>query len=175
MFEGPATTELGTNLRSYSEEDVNLVLRVLAYNGGNLNLTVAELEDKYGKSITSQTVARWRSTLFAQRYTEIQYELQSEINKKLAGVLAENGIKSAQAQAEMIDRLMNEVNSLEPKQLATAARELAQVQSIAVDKSSLLRGLPTQIHAERKPEDVVRALKELNIVEAEVVEGDEDE
>jgi hypothetical protein len=159
-----ATTERGTDLRKFTDVDVELSLRLLALNGGAISETVAQLaQPPHNTHVDAATLRRWRKTLFPNRYLKIQNEFRKELGESLSNQLIENATQSAELTTTIIAELDGKVNDLEAKDLSRVAKDLADVSAKSVDKAMVLRGQPNAITEERNPELIVRELQRLGV------------
>lgn len=158
-----AKTELGTTLRNYTMEDVELTLRVLALNGGNYSRTSLILDEEHGLAIHSQTIQKWATVSFTNRYIEVISELKERIGERLSAKLSDVAIQGAEVQEKLIGRLDDRIDDLAPKELPGAIRNMAQANSMSIEKMQLLRGQATDRVQHMKPEEIVEELKSLDI------------
>jgi hypothetical protein len=159
-----AMTEVGTNLRSHTIQDVEIALHRLAFNGGNAVVTMSQLAEEEKISVTAQTLRKWATISFATRYGEIQHELRNELSKGLAGKLAELGHRTADAQADVMERLEDEIVGMPPKELPGLLRTLSGVGATSIEKAALLRDQPTEIVKDKSPEELLNRLARLNVL-----------
>lgn len=159
-----ATTELGTSLKTHTMEDVGLGLRVLAYNGSNYSRSSALLQSEYDVKVHAATLRKWATVSFAQRYAEIQKELDTDISNKLSGRLTDAAVLATETQIEIINELADNITDLEPNELAPAARNLSQVSTPAIEKAQLLRGKPTDRTETRDASKLMAKLVEMGLV-----------
>ena len=158
-----ATTENGTSLHRFTLPDVELALRIVALNGGNVNKSVAILETEYNLHITVATLNKYRKVSFPRLYTEIQNELRKKIGDSLSNQLIENAYFAADTTESIIARLSSEYEEIPTKELGKVAKELAGVSSQSIDKAQILRGMPNTIIEERNPEMIIEDLKRLGV------------
>lgn len=167
-------SERGTRLASgHTLEDIEISLRVLIFNGGDSKLAAEHLLDVYRIKVHPTMLKKWAYTHFPDRYAVLQQELRSEVSEKIAGMLSENAQRATQTQAKIIDRLDENVNELAPKDLANAARQVAQAGALDIEKARLLRDEPTDIVENRDPEKILEALERLNVIPGTAKESTE--
>lgn len=159
-----AQTEVGTTLRDFTIEDVELALRVLAYHGTSYSKVSAILEKEYSLAVHSSTLKRWASVQFANKYAEIQQQLDTEISNKLSGELTDIAIQATDLQKEVINNLSQNLSDLETKDLAHTAKNLSSVINPAIEKTQLLRGKPTQRTESKDAEKIIAKLAEMGLV-----------
>jgi len=159
-----AQTEVGTSLRNFTIEDVELALRILAYNGTSYTTTSRILEEDYSISVHTSTLKRWATSHFANRYVAIQQSLDQEISQKLSGELTDVAIRASDVQKQVIDKLNQNLNDLETKDLSATAKNLSQVINPAIEKTQLLRGKPTERTESKDAEKIIAKLAEMGLV-----------
>ena len=158
-----AVTDVGTKSNNFTTADVELALRVLALNGGNYSKTSRELEKIHNLPIDSATLSKWRKVSFANRYDEIAVELRKTIGDSLSNRLIENASLAADTTHELITTLADNQADLETEDLSKVAKDLASISGTSIEKAALLRGQPTDIVEERKPELILEELKKLGV------------
>jgi hypothetical protein len=177
-FEGrPVKTEKGGELKGHTLEDVEFALRLLAYNNSRFSATSTQLEADYNIQIHSSTLKHWVSSLFTQRYVEIQHELSEQINKKLSAHSIELADKAAEAQELALEKAIEKIDGISADKLPAAVSAFAKAASENTELSQLLNDRPTQIIKHQSPDEAIKLLRELGLVpeetkviEAEVVE-----
>lgn len=159
-----ASTETGGQLREHTLEDVELSLRVLAYNGSNYSRSSIQLKDEFGIDVHSQTLRRWANTHFPRKYALIQKDLDKEIGDKLSGRLTDVALKGTELQDELLDDLNEQKGELEPREIAIALRNVSQAVVPAIEKSQLLRGKPERRTEVKDSDQLIAKLVQLGVV-----------
>lgn len=160
-FEGrPVKTEEGATLKGYTLEDVEFILRLLAYNNTNYTRSSAILERDYGIKIHPTTLRKWVSSSYVQRYVQVQTELGNEINKKLATKTTDLAAKAVEAQDLALDRTINRISEISDDKLPSAVAALAGAASKSIESSALLNDRPTQIIKYKNPDEALKFLRE---------------
>jgi len=179
-----AQTEVGTTLRDFSIEDVELALRMLAYHGTSYSKVSTILDKEYQLSVHSNTLKRWATVQFANKYAAIQQELDTQISNKLSGELTDIALQATDLQKEVINTLSHNLSDLDTKDLSVTAKNLSSVINPAIEKTQLLRGKPTQRTESKDAEKIIAKLAEMGLVknpekldieitDAEIVEEDD--
>lgn len=160
------------NLKSPAE-DVDKALLALALNGGAVARTVRELKSA-GVKVTADQLSGWRDK-FPKRYmwhaTENAAKLEKDIIAGQRELIADaiNAAKKAVAVEE------KRIAAGDVKDAAASARNLSTVAGIGTTKVLELSGRPTQITEVRKPEQILKRLKEIGYDVSEVEGTAEDD
>jgi hypothetical protein len=171
----PVTTETGTSVSDFTAEDVAFALHLLAYNNTRFDKTSTQLEKDYGLSIHSITLRRWVSSLFTQKYVEIQHQLEQQINDKLSAKVVDLAAKAAQAQDEALDMGLQSIGNLKPHEVSSAVKNYADAAQKNVQQAQLIQDKPTSIVKHQTVDDALKVLEELGLMtDAEVVEEEEE-
>lgn len=178
-----AKTESGTELQNFTAEDVTFALQLLAYNNTRFRPTSAQLETDYGISIHPNTLRKWVSSLFVEKYVEIQNQLANKLNEKIGNTLVDATDKAIQAQHIALDETINKledsdvIKDMTPAGLSLTAKNMSDVASKNIEKTQLIREKPTAIVSHKNPDEALKILEELGLmkkdeepVDAEVVE-----
>lgn len=171
-----AQTEVGTRLRDFTIEDVELALRILAYNGTSYTTASKILDEDYQLSVHTSTLKRWVTSHFANKYAQIQEALDQEISQKLSGKLGDVALQAVGVQKKVIEELSSNIHDLETKDLSVTAKNLSSVINPAIEKTQLLRGKPTQRTETKDAEKIITKLAEMGLVKnPETLELDAEE
>ncbi len=172
-FEGRSpVSEKGTSLKDHTAEDVEFALRLLAYNNTKFSKTSATLEKDYGLLVHPSTLKHWVSSLFVQRYVEIQHELSKEINRKLGSKMVDIAAQATEAQERLVERVTNNIGDISPDKAPQAAASMASVASKNIESGAILEERPTQIIRHENPDAALEMLRSMGLmktVEAEEV------
>ncbi|MGH2941083.1 MAG: hypothetical protein ACRDPE_23535 [Solirubrobacterales bacterium] len=137
-------------------------------------ITARELLLLDGIDIPKSTLALWpTSKKFGARYEAILAEEAPRIRRHAAQQQRQVAERAAGTTMKIIDKLDGEVDEIEARDLPGAARNMATVSAIAVDKADVLEDKPTQ----RVQIDMAGTLKELLAlgVQVDVIEGSAEE
>ena len=165
-------------------EDVEVVLRLVAFNGGNIAASTRAINEDYHISVHPNTVSRWINTHFPRRYVQIQNELADDVENRVAGKLGDLSMRSAQTQERLLDELDNQLardqlNERETpvKDLAPAIRNIAQANQSNIQQQRLLRDKPTSIVETRTIDETIAYLERENLLidlpDSEIVDVDD--
>jgi hypothetical protein len=159
-------------LRKYSRENTELVLRLLALNGGNVRRTQRQLVAE-GLKVPEGTINHWSRVTHVSRYAQIQEELQGEVARRMGARALEIAAKSMDATELAVCKAQTalENDELEPRDLGPTARNLSQVHANSVDKGRLLLDQPTEIK-EFNMTEAINELKELLGTKPVAIEGE---
>ncbi|MBS1892834.1 MAG: hypothetical protein JST59_16185, partial [Actinobacteria bacterium] len=116
------------------------------------------------------TLAAWPKKVHKKRYDELLAEMGPQIRREAAQRQRVVGDRAAGVTVKIIDRLDKEVDKLDTRDLAGAARNMATTSAIGIDKSLILEGEPTQ-RVEINMPGVVKELRALG-VEVDLIEGE---
>lgn len=156
-----------TNLRNFDLKEVDVVLGVLASNGGNVTKTSQQVMAEFDISIHPNTIRTWRKEKFVARYKEIQDSLLKGLDKETADKLTHLQARNASAQEEILDlieqRLVDEPD-IPLKDLAPALRNIAQTSHMTLQNRNLLLEKPTSITEQRTVESKIKELEDEGIL-----------
>lgn len=144
----------------YTEDEIERALIAVAVCAGNTHRAHRELA-KRGYKIPRPTLDVWATRLHAERYQRIATEVVPKIHERIAIEAEDLAQAYADIERTALERLSKTLDELEPKDVATAIRNLATSRGISIDKAALLRGRPTQIIEHRDPADIARELHQL--------------
>jgi hypothetical protein len=166
--------------RSYTLEQIEAGLTELAIWHGNVRQAERTLAER-GLEIPKSTLQDWK-TIHADRLAELQEQIVPQVRAKLAEVHEVISMRAGELTLKGLDRFGDELSKLEARDLAAAIRNISTTGAIAVDKASLLRGMPTEIRQTDSAEEILKRLEQkhpgmfvskqadADIPEAEVVE-----
>ena len=124
-----------------------------------------------GSRINLNTLRRWVSSQFTQKYVQIQHELGEQINRKLSAKTVDIAANAAEATDKAVERGLEEIDNLRPNELSAAAKNYADVMSKNIEKAQLLTDKPTAITKNANPDDALETLRKLGLLQdAEAVE-----
>lgn len=153
----------------YTAEQVDAALLALAVNGGQYRKTVREIAAGGGPKIPESTLKGWRES-YPQRYG---FHLTANTDK--AEKAATQGFLEIihATQAAMLEAVELEAKRIQRgdvRDAASSGRNLATIAGISGTQLLQLSGRPTQVVEHRKPEEVLRRLAALGVVESTAVE-----
>lgn len=162
-----------TPKRRYGDNvEIERGLAALIIHGGN-----AEAASE-ASGIPGRTLRSWKDR-HAARYQDLQNELAPRIAERIASEAEEMAVKLARLENKVIDRLENQINTLDADKAASALRNISTSKSLQVDRiSSPLRGRPSVITEHRAGDDLLRGLANRvgitidHIEDAEIVEDE---
>lgn len=138
-------------------EDVDRALLALALNGGAIERTVRELKAADVK-VSSDQLADWRDK-FPKRYQWHATENAAKLEKDIISSQREVIAAATRATMDAVAMEHERIKRGETKDAASSARNLATVVGISTTKLLELSGRPTSITEVRKPEEIIKALK----------------
>lgn len=148
---------MGAVVRShYSAEEIEAGLTALACWRGNSRRASAELAER-GIRIPWRTLYDWRR-MHAERLAELEEQVLPQIRQRLAREQEAIATQAARATLKLIQRVEQKADKLEPRDLATAVRNMEVTSATAIDKHSILHGLPTEIRQTDNAEDILKRL-----------------
>lgn len=167
----------------YSLEDIEAGLAAMAIWHGNANQAHRVLKEQ-GREIPTRTLLNWRHA-YPERYQELGEQVVPQVREKLAQLFEVAGMRGAEITIDTMELFAKEAKELPARDLAGAIRNISTAAAISVDKSSLLRGLPTEIRQTDSAEDILKRLAQKHpgmfvestaeeIHTAELVEGSPD-
>lgn len=162
-----ATTELGTQLRDFTIEQVEIALRTLALLNGNYSATSRLLDEEFDIEVHTQTVKKWANEQFPAKYAFIQTNLHKDISTRVIAKLNDVAVKGVQAQDRLLDLLHEQLDSnpdITLRELAPSIRGLAQSTESNLKQKALLEGSPTEHLKVEGIDEVVAFLKREEIL-----------
>jgi hypothetical protein len=144
------------NLKS-PPEDVDRALLALALNGGAIERTIRELKAADVK-VSRDQLMDWRDK-FPKRYLWHSTENAAKLEKEIIASQREVIAAATKATMDAVAMEHERIKAGETKDAASSARNLATVVGISTTKLLELSGRPTSITEVRKPEEIIRALK----------------
>lgn len=172
----PAKDENGTQLKSYSQEEIELGLRATALCGG-IAEHAAEMLKSEGIVISPSVMRSWVVQRFPRRYAEIQAEIQDDIAARVAAQSMDIAQRAAQLESDVVARLEDPevMDKIAPRDLARTLHSLSQSKGVNIEKAALLRGQPTEIHEIRNKDllDELRLLKKMGVIEGTVLDEED--
>jgi hypothetical protein len=143
-------------------EAIERGLFVLALSGTNAGRASKQLAEQ-GMSIPPATLRRWANETHSERYAAIRDEHAAEVQKRVAREQEDIAIKAAAVTAKLLDRLDAEVDTLDKRDLSTAARNTGTIGGIAVSRLMETRERPLPARApDRDLDAIFRALREIS-------------
>jgi citrate lyase gamma subunit len=162
-----AITENGASLKKYSVTDVELILSVLALNGGNVSRTARQVGEELRITIHPNTLKKWKNESFPTRYAQIQDELSGKINDVVTGRIGDLALRGTEIQETILERLADQLvreDDIPVKDLSPSLRNITQATDMNIKQKQLLEDKPTQIIEKRSIEDTVKELEDNDIL-----------
>jgi predicted RNA-binding Zn ribbon-like protein len=165
----------GTLRRTYTTEQVDEYLLIVARKGGNCDRAAREIKERHGLDMDPSTLWRWKNENHADRYLELAQGLsRREAEAGIEQAYRESIIEFQEIGQNLRGRLVDNISKVEAKDLPKALRDITLAGAVATDKYLLVGDRPTQIVETRNPDWYEAKLREiaedLQIVDAEVVE-----
>src|SRR5215213_5750320 len=142
--------------RGYTREDIIRAMTTLAFCNGRVRTAKRELERMGVRTPSEVTLKNWRT-----RHAAIYEDAVSRLDETVIPELGELNRSQILFQKLAYDRLVDEVDEMEPGQLSNAARNAAVGMSIGIEKEQLLKGQPTSVTEVRDPAAILKELNEL--------------
>lgn len=144
----------------YLPDEVDQALLALIATGDNATRALDLLKQAGVENVPSRaTLRKWADSLHADRYVTLQTEQAPKIAERIAGQAEGLALVYNALEAEIAERLKNEVKNLKPADLSGAVRNIATAKALQIDKiSSPLRGRPSSIVEHRDPKQAAQAL-----------------
>lgn len=156
----------------FTEHERQLALTELALSGGNCGLAERRLAARGVNHPGERTLRDWK-TRHADQYEKAVELVQGKISEFIARDQEEIALRTAPVVIEAVEATRRQIAEGKCDRPSTAARDLATVTGIAVDKGQLLRNRPTQIVESRNAEEILRRLQELapDAIKVEPIDG----
>lgn len=170
----PSSSPIIESSGEWGPEEIELGLRTLVLTGGNAAAAarrLASMEDP--RPIDRRTLQHWKEDRFAHRYEQLVAEIRADLTTNVADQAMGLAEEVAEVEAELIRETRAKLKDIPAQHLARSALALAQVRSTNVQTARLLREQPTQISEIRDPAEILAELRDLKVIDAEVVEEDE--
>jgi hypothetical protein len=100
----------------------------------------------------------WKNRQHRERYHQVRAEVAGKVGDQIAAMHEDLALKAALKAEDAIDAL--HVSELPARELPGAVRNLATAAGIATDKSSALRGRPTEVHEHRHVDEILNRLRQ---------------
>ena len=159
---------------SYSQPEIDRGLMALAYCNGSSRRAERFL-DKQGERISEATLRRWREDLYPARYSELKAKVLPRVLERDEEGHAEMVSRGFEVEAMIFDRIAQEVDGLDPRDLHTAGRNVATMIGIHADHALKVREQRSGAAqpSNRQIGDILEALKGRGI-RLEMVIGSDD-
>lgn len=148
---------------SYTDEEVERGIFALVMASGNTRRASRTLAAR-GLRVPHQTLHDWRHHTHPERYERMQRQTYPAIQARMAEQMEELLQAQIDLEWKLVEKLDSEVDDLRPGEAAGALRNIAVTKAINVDKSSLLRGAPTEIVEHHDVAAIIEKLKRLGVV-----------
>lgn len=109
--------------------------------------------------------------VYKRRFPEIEQKVREKIEPQLEHKLASACLDTAMLASEVEQlairltyQFLEEGRIADP---AKAAREISEVASKNIDRRLTLQGRPTQIHENRRPEEILRRLEKMGVLKVD--------
>jgi len=146
--------------RRYSPEEIERGLAALVIAGSSIEASKAV-------GISDSTLREWKM-LYPDQYTRLQKDLEPKIVDKIAGEAESIVLRLAALQHAYIDEMITTLPQLKPGELPGAARNIATVSALYVDKhSSPLRERPSHVQPTTDHDGNVRKLARILGIDVE--------
>ena len=146
-----------TRRSSYSVEQIEAGLAAMAMWHGNSRQASRVLKEA-GLEIPHTTLVEWPKA-YPERFQELREQVVPQVREKLAQMFEVAGMRGAELTIKTMEQFAEKADTLDTRDLPGAIRNISTAAAISVDKSSLLRGLPTEIRQNDSAEDVLKRLQ----------------
>jgi hypothetical protein len=147
-----------TGATTFDLEDREAGMLAIILHGGSCLKAAAAIEQQTGRrKIPVSTLRLWK-TQHADRYRELQLEVAPKVADVIAAEAEETAILAAEGERLAIQRTIETIDELPAKDAAGAARNMAVVKGIQIEKAGLLRGRPTSIVESRSPDAILTSI-----------------
>ena len=143
--------------RKYKPEEVERALLELAVLGGNSGEASRRLRD-VGIEINARLLRLWRTETHERRYREICAENAREIEEAVIQECRESAMLAARVERAALQATLDQIESGDLRDPASAARNAATVKGINLDKMLVLSGRPNEITGKLSPDDMLAQL-----------------
>lgn len=151
--------------KRHTIEQIETGLQLLALNAGAYEKTVTQLRE-HGIHLTRQSLHNWANKSHADRYFEIRTQIHSQVAERAASQAEEIAFKAGELELRIIEKLDDQLDDLDPKDAATALRNLSTTKALNHDKViGPIRGRPTVIVENRDAAQILQELQRLGVVE----------
>lgn len=164
-----ASSELSSPDFGFDYETVELGLRCIVLSGGN----TARAERKmlaHGTPVDKRTLRTWMEETHAARYEQLLAEIRAELDTSIADTSKALADEFQEIEMDMARELKDKLVDMEGRDLARSIQALAQAGATHIQTERLLTDKPTSIHEIRAPGEILADLRDLGVVDAEVVE-----
>jgi hypothetical protein len=129
--------------RRYSPEQVDRGLLAYAVTGNYA--TARELLQQQGIAVPRKTLEHWVKKLHRERFVQLSNDHAGQYVEAMKADLRAIVARANDATLDALDKTSADFSKLEPRDQAGAARNIATVGAIAMDKLAALEGRPAAI------------------------------
>jgi hypothetical protein len=153
----------------FTEEQVNTALLTLAL-AGSYKRAMDQLA-AIGIKITIKTLCEWKTQRYPIRYADLVERNRPELEKLVVANAIEGKLRMDAIQADIADRLHENVPKLDVRDLSQALRNVSSSGKQELDTYLVATGRPTQTVMHRSVDENLMLLK--GLVEGDIVDGEE--
>lgn len=136
---------------------------------------VSELvKEQFEWDIPRGTITDWHRRAYPNRYASLFVEFQHEADAQMIQNASEAILALDETAEKLRDKLDENVDKLEPKDLGNALRNVSLAAAVKTDKLQVLQGKPDHIVERRGSDEILRNLAGRGFVKVapELVEGE---
>lgn len=169
-----ATSTAIEDIRSRSPhgpQTVDTALLAIAMTGGGI-LAAQKLLKPKGIDIPRSTLETWPH-IYPNRYRDIAERHKSAIEGEIVASVRSLALRASHVAQRALELEEQRIESGEIHDAAASLRNIATTVGIAVDKTLLIEGRPTQITEQRTTDDVLAGLRDKGYIDSTAVETTE--
>lgn len=141
---------------TYDEETVRLAMTQVALCAGNCR-DASQRMSELGAPVPQATIKAWTSSR-QSLLDELRAEVIPKINQRIARRAEDLAERYARIEEAMAQRLEDELDSLQPKELSRSIKDVAISRGISTEKALLMRNQPMALERHQSAQELLRAL-----------------
>jgi len=157
----------------HTETEIREGLTELAMCAGGSHKAAENLKER-GMDIPSRTLREWRRTTHRDVYEDIRTDVIDKIHARIAADQEDIAVAASELELKLMHQLDAQRETLAPRDIATALRNVSTTKGIAVDKFLPMRNKATVIH-QLQADDILAKIERLVPKAVITVEGEAEE
>lgn len=158
------STELAQRQREYSTEQRLEAMYEMALWNGSATTAIKRLREQGKDAPPRATMESWRNTV---EYEEVRERYADKLLQKLTTQHEENALEKLDVSRELTAKLRKDADTLEPRDLSNAIRNLDTGAGISSQRAQIGRGQPFPARStdDRDYEQIIAALEGMGVVQ----------
>lgn len=144
--------------KRYTEQERERGLLALAVHGGSYAKASRYLTET-GHTMSPDTLKGFKRN-FPDRYHQIMKDAAPKVREIIAAEAEALALKLTEVEWEALHKTQESLPSLDPRDLGRTLQYLTKSKSTQIEKAALLRGMPTEIHEKRSPDEIFNSIRQ---------------